>query len=134
MVSLNKSFIWGIIFASITWIISLYLYWQLSLSNANMVTSTQFISPSEFMNHAPKAVNHNIMGNEIPENNVRKKWNDWKDKMNNKKAFFKKYHNSDNLIKSLQPVYPKDETLEDPGLSIISFIFIFNFKRTIFIY
>lgn len=34
MVSLNKSFLYGICFASVTWIISLYLYFQIT-SNEN---------------------------------------------------------------------------------------------------
>ncbi|XP_018320488.1 polypeptide N-acetylgalactosaminyltransferase 35A isoform X2 [Agrilus planipennis] len=33
MVSLNKSFFYGICFASVTWLISLYLYWQLNKSS-----------------------------------------------------------------------------------------------------
>nr|XP_023017071.1 polypeptide N-acetylgalactosaminyltransferase 35A-like [Leptinotarsa decemlineata] len=35
MVSLNKSFLYGICFASLTWMISLYLYFQISNSDAN---------------------------------------------------------------------------------------------------
>ncbi|XP_026499855.1 polypeptide N-acetylgalactosaminyltransferase 35A isoform X1 [Vanessa tameamea] len=37
MGKLNNSFLWGIIFASATWSVSLYLYWLLNLSGENVV-------------------------------------------------------------------------------------------------
>lgn len=36
MISLNKSFLYGTFFASITWIISLYLYAQLTKTDTNI--------------------------------------------------------------------------------------------------
>lgn len=31
----NKSFVWGVLIASLTWIISFYLFWRLSSSSPN---------------------------------------------------------------------------------------------------
>lgn len=113
MVSLNKSFLWGIIFASFTWTTSLYLYWQLSSSNISTATST-FMTPSRNTFYGTKSAQHRIMHNEIDEPNDKKKFG-WKNRLGYKETFFKKYHNSDKLIKSLQPVAPKDNTLDDPS-------------------
>lgn len=41
MLSMNKSFIYGICFASFTWIISLYLYMELNKSLTNSVNVTE---------------------------------------------------------------------------------------------
>lgn len=38
MARLNNSFLWGILFASVTWSISIYLYWLLNMSGDNMAT------------------------------------------------------------------------------------------------
>lgn len=37
---LNNSFIWGILFASVTWTISLYLYWLLNMSGEDIMNLT----------------------------------------------------------------------------------------------
>ncbi|KAK5646020.1 hypothetical protein RI129_004484 [Pyrocoelia pectoralis] len=57
MVSLNKSFLYGIGFASITWTISLYLYWQLNKTNSlgfsPTYSSIQDVSKSNLVFDAP---------------------------------------------------------------------------------
>lgn len=42
MVNLNRSFLYGICFASLTWIISLYLYFQISSSENSTKISADF--------------------------------------------------------------------------------------------
>lgn len=120
MVSLNKSFLWGIIFASFTWTTSLYLYWQLSSSNTNIVTTT-FISPAE--NYQAKNAHHKVSSNDIDDISGRQKLKGWKDRSGYKRAFFKKYYNSEKLVKSLQPVLPEGNTLEDPSKLLLLIIF-----------
>ncbi|CAK1588228.1 unnamed protein product [Parnassius mnemosyne] len=41
MGKINNSFLWGIIFASATWSISLYLYWLLNMSGETVVTNAE---------------------------------------------------------------------------------------------
>lgn len=101
MLSLNKSFLWGMIFASITWIFSLYLYCQIISIETSPPSSTHFISPSDRAKLTSER--HRFINNDIEEG-MRKKWHSWKDRMNYQRTFMKKYHNSDQLIKSLQPV------------------------------
>lgn len=42
MVNLNRSFLYGICFASLTWIISLYLYFQITSSENSTKKSAEF--------------------------------------------------------------------------------------------
>lgn len=46
MVNLNKSFLYGICFASLTWIISLYLYFQITNSEISANNVTHEFHPS----------------------------------------------------------------------------------------
>lgn len=81
MVSLNRSFLYGICFASLTWVISLYLYFQLTKND--------------------------IMSNKIP---TQQSWS-FKSKLIEPLQKYSKnlktsnnYINSRHLIKQLQPV------------------------------
>ncbi|XP_045458297.1 polypeptide N-acetylgalactosaminyltransferase 35A [Melitaea cinxia] len=55
MGKLNNSFLWGIIFASATWSISLYLYWLLNMSGENIVNNTQDRFHYRLVNNEEKA-------------------------------------------------------------------------------
>lgn len=114
MVSLNKSFLWGTVFASLTWMTSLYLYWQLNSTNVNVPSST-FKSPAEQIYQSKFAYNNKELDNSIDDLSEKKKFYAWKNKLSYKEKFFKKYQNSERLIKSLQPVGFKDNTLDDPS-------------------
>lgn len=87
MVSINKSFLYGIFFASITWTISLYLYWQLNRNELSVGTTT---SPLVLSRDKPIKENRII--------NKHKWWSlDSKDKHSN-------YVNSERNIAKLQPI------------------------------
>lgn len=83
MVSINKSFLYGIFFASITWTVSLYLYWQLNRKDYYNTT----VSPLVLSRDKPITYNHAA--------NRHKWWS--KDKHSN-------YVNSEKNIAKLQPV------------------------------
>lgn len=57
MVSINKSFLYGIFFASITWAVSLYLYWQLNKNDFSLITTTSPLS----LSNDKKIRNNNII-------------------------------------------------------------------------
>lgn len=107
MVSLNKSFLYGIGFASITWTISLYLYWQLNKTNNVSLSSTH--NP---VNNLPQ-----FYKQKLPEENFREqeKSNIFKDTVL-KKPKFENYINSNKLMKELEPkkiLKSKDEEVLD---------------------
>lgn len=116
MVSLNKSFLWGIIFASITWITSLYLYWQLTNSNtatASSHYSSQLVKNDQFFS---KSSGKNDVLNLIVSNEIDKSLFGSKDVVEKKRKKYKSYYNSEKLIKSLQPVSPKSSVDIDKGI------------------
>lgn len=85
MVSINKSFLYGIFFASMTWTISLYLYWQLN-KNEHSVSATT----------SPLVLSRDKQ--QIKENRIINKHKWWSlDKHSN-------YVNSERNIAKLQPV------------------------------
>lgn len=108
MVSINKSFLYGIFFASITWTVSLYLYWQLNKSNGLLNTT---VSPLVLSRDK-----------EIKDNNVlnRQKW--WNFNIKNKHS---DYVNSQKNIALLQSVN-KYANESDAGN-----LFCFFFKKAI---
>lgn len=114
MNTINKSFLWGIVFASVTWIISVYLYMQLAASTGpSFAISTQFSSPTgkieqviikkNKINNDLNLIISNNIGNAI-DKQIHAGVKDAQEK--NKKVETKSYVNSDKLIKSLQPVLP----------------------------
>lgn len=81
MVSLNRSFLYGICFASLTWVISLYLYFQLTKNDimSNKIPTQQSWSFKSNLIEPLQKYSRNI---KAPNN----------------------YVNSDHFIKQLQPV------------------------------
>ncbi|EFA04575.1 polypeptide N-acetylgalactosaminyltransferase 35A [Tribolium castaneum] len=92
MASINKSFLYGICFASITWIISLYLY--INLTN-NEPTTTHI--PFKF------AKTGHPLNSFDRDYKVSKSYR-------LRRKFFNQGTNSKQLINKLQPVYPKLST------------------------
>lgn len=104
--NLNRSFLYGICFSSITWVVSLYLYWQLTSSSSNPQLSS-ISSEKMFDYRSRNEINNNVLPEEDDEG------------LNNyKKQKFKSYVNSENLIKQLQPVAIKgrDSPLNELGM------------------
>lgn len=99
MVSLNKSFLYGICFASLTWIVSLYLYFQLTSQEAYTKNTIQ-----------PWAERSHPLMNGIMEESAK---NYHIDKSHEKR--YKKYNNKE-LIRKLQPVFSKPSEDLDEGL------------------
>lgn len=87
MVTINKSFVYGTCFASLTWLISLYLYWQLTKSDDLSGSSRQF---SYSKNDA----------------------NDQETGYRDQGQIFRgiNYVNSDKLRKQLQPILPNSSS------------------------
>ncbi|KAI4465254.1 n-acetylgalactosaminyltransferase [Holotrichia oblita] len=94
MVSINRSFLYGICFASVTWIISLYLFWQLNKS-INILQQ-----PTMYPSNSIKTINSYEGG----------KIHNFKDETKEEKQAFKQYINNIQAHKDLQPVY------RNPGL------------------
>ncbi|KAJ8917489.1 hypothetical protein NQ315_005538 [Exocentrus adspersus] len=101
MVSLNKSFLYGICFASLTWVVSLYLFFQLTKSKS---TFTKVPTPHSW------SVKNNIVDPflKYTKNNAGPS---------------QTYVNSPELVKKLQPVFgsskgsdPYEEELANLGL------------------
>lgn len=87
MVSINKSFLYGIFFASITWTVSLYLYLQLNKRDAPLNSSP-----------APYVLSQQT---QIRGNNVINKHKWWNFDINDKHSG---YTNSEKNIAKLQSV------------------------------
>lgn len=87
MVSINKSFLYGIFFASITWTVSLYLYLQLNKKDFPLGST---ISPL-VLSHDKEIRNDNVIN--------RHKW--WSFDIKNKHSG---YNNSEKNIAKLQAV------------------------------
>lgn len=99
MVSINKSFLYGIGCASVTWIISLYLYTQLTKTSTN--NTLKALSPSS------AALKNEFLDNET-----------WKYKKKNKdKSSYKNsqgnYVNSNDLIEKLKPIQKNAPNISD---------------------
>lgn len=86
MVSINKSFLYGITFASLTWIISIYLYTHIQ-TYGNLST--------------PKAATE-VLRNRLDNDYIHDKKNTFMSKDYYKKNQFKNF-NSQALVKKLQP-------------------------------
>lgn len=114
MNTINKSFLWGIVFASITWLISIYLYMQLSKTTGGSLSQPRRMEPV-MIQHENNYFNNdlnNIISNEISGTYRKKFFDGAKDSdMRN----LKKYYNSAKLIKSLQPVLPSSKSIIDKG-------------------
>lgn len=93
MVNLNKSFLYGICFASLTWIISLYLYFQIT-TNENSSKRPPIFSPWT----RDKAIFTNESTKEISD--VKK---------------VTQYTKSNELIEKLKPVHGRLEDQVDEG-------------------
>lgn len=89
MVSINRSFLYGICFASVTWIISLYLFWQLNKS-INILQQ-----PTVYPSNSVKTIDISAGG----------KIHNFKDETKEEKQAFKQYINRIQAHKNLQPVY-----------------------------
>lgn len=101
MVSLNKSFIYGIFVASFTWCICLYLYYQLSLTEkAHAHSATR----QYLINNNVLDVEEDLKHLSIGKGNFKKAWSQ------NVNVGF----NSEKLLKQLQPV--PVEGLDEIGL------------------
>lgn len=102
MVSINKSFLYGVGFASLTWIISFYLYTQLSTSiSAN--SARFFVPHSESTNHPSESSKY-----------MNKYWD---------KSYYKKNKggssfNSNSLVEKLRPIQvgPSESNKLDEGI------------------
>lgn len=98
-----KSFLFGIIFASATWAVSLYLYWKLTQDSNNYVTTKKPWLPT-------KIISNDVL---LPYED-----ND-KNRERSKSKYYSpyKYKNSEALINQLQPklVKPKSEAFVQEG-------------------
>lgn len=105
-----KSFIFGIIFASTTWAVSLYLYWRLTLDSGKY-TPTQ--SP---FNLSAKFSRKGYVN--LPYEDDFKKF------MRSKSKYFdpNKYENSDRLVKQLHPKLIKPVEHIDEGLAELGLV------------
>lgn len=92
MVSINKSFLYGICFASVTWSVSLYLFWQLN-------KATDVLQPTTYPSYDNYAL-RNITGDK-----EEGKIHNFKDETREEKQAFKQYINRLQSQNSLQPVY-----------------------------
>lgn len=99
MVSINRSFLYGICFASFTWMISLYLLWQLNKTTDVSQLPTIFPSNNKYIETNVSNI----------ENSYAKMYS-FKDKTMEEKQAFKKYISSLQALKDLQPVY------QNPGM------------------
>lgn len=107
-----KSFLFGIIFASTTWAVSLYLYWRLTQdSSSSKYTPTQ---PS-FMLSAKYSRKGDV---NLPYEDDFKKY------MRSKAKYFDpdKFENSDKLLKHLQPKLIKPVGYMDEGLAELGMV------------
>lgn len=103
--NLNKSFFYGICFASVTWAVSLYLFWQLSKN----VSYDPLPSYSPVSTHQVDLHDNSLLGGEYEKANHAKDNILKKPKRNN-------YVNSQKLIKGLQPVTQKPQG-HDQGMT-----------------
>ncbi|KAF2898898.1 hypothetical protein ILUMI_07277 [Ignelater luminosus] len=107
--NLNKPFFYGICFASVTWAISLYLFWQLSKS-----ASFDSLTPYSSISTQQEGLHDNSLSHGEYE-----KANHAKDNVL-KKPNHNNYVNSEKLIKELQVVAQKpkghDQVLTDLGM------------------
>lgn len=121
MNTINKSFLWGIVFASITWLISIYLYMQLSKTTGGSLSQPRRMEPV-MIQHENNYFNNdlnNIISNEISGTYRKKFFDGAKDSdMRN----LKKYYNSAKLIKSLQPVLPSSKSIIDKDLDELGMV------------
>ncbi|XP_067005377.2 polypeptide N-acetylgalactosaminyltransferase 11 [Anabrus simplex] len=131
MVSITRynSFIWGIIFASVTWTVSLYLYSRLSRESSPSkwgmlkgstpapVSGNHFRHPKQEPLKAPDLSyrDNNLLDNDI----VLPYETEGKSAYYNKKKYFQ---NSDALIKQLQPVPVKSGKKLPDGLEELGMI------------
>lgn len=92
MPSINRSFLYGICFASATWIISLYLFWQLN-KTTNILQQPTIQSSN----------NNNIRN--VFDNVARSKIHNFKEETREEKQALKQYINNLQSHKNLQPVY-----------------------------
>lgn len=124
MTKINKSFIWGSLFASLTWTISLYLYWSLNSSAQMQQSSSTSYSPVPaqlISKQRPYSSNDVLPENKNELSRKAKKWEKYaKNKymlQDNKYDVLKKpkqldenkkVYNpnkvSDNLLHKLQPI------------------------------
>lgn len=88
---MNKSFIYGICFASITWVISLYLYFQLS----NTENSSQ--RPLEYAFQTQEQTFSNRVDDKKTEHN----------------KISQNYINKPDLLKKLKPIQRNSEKIDD---------------------
>uniref|UniRef100_A0A1B6DK05 Polypeptide N-acetylgalactosaminyltransferase n=1 Tax=Clastoptera arizonana TaxID=38151 RepID=A0A1B6DK05_9HEMI len=82
-----KSFLFGILFASVTWAVSLYLYWTLTQDSNSYVTTRKPWRPST-----------RIMSNDV----LLPYEDDEKNRIRSKSKYFSPYKNSEGLKKQLQ--------------------------------
>lgn len=100
MVSLNRSFLYGIGITSLTWIICLYLYSQL-----NQLAQSEKLE--KHYTHLPR-INKEIVNNNVIDIDDKSKS---KESNNYKNEWYKKYKNSEQNIKKLQPVFKTNSKL-----------------------
>uniref|UniRef100_A0A1B6L1B4 Uncharacterized protein n=1 Tax=Graphocephala atropunctata TaxID=36148 RepID=A0A1B6L1B4_9HEMI len=97
-----KSFLFGILFASVTWSISLYLYWRLTHSTSDHSSTNK-----------PSSLNQGYFHNDIilPYENDEKKLQRSRSKYYSEN----KYKNSEALMNQLKPEIIKPRTEIDKG-------------------
>lgn len=100
MVTINKSFWYGICCASFTWMISLYLYWQLNKTEINNVLPTG-VSNKHRAEKIVRDWHYNAL--ESNDNKINHKWQNVEEHKQNLKNYF----NSEKLLEQLQPRFPK---------------------------
>lgn len=104
---MNRSFVFGIIFASITWTISLYLYWSLTEKSNQFVPNNgggDAVVGTEKTRDQFHAANLNDISNSIKGNKILDKKSLFMDKIERyeKKKKFRKI--SQKLLQELQPI------------------------------
>nr|XP_018898308.1 PREDICTED: polypeptide N-acetylgalactosaminyltransferase 35A-like [Bemisia tabaci] len=111
-----RSFWWGMLIASLTWMTSIYLYWNLTAEQSLQTISESAPTPLKLLKPLK---HHNPLDNEIlPYEND-------KTIAKNKKKYFQYengYKNSDNLKKKLKVQYPTPESPLPFGLDELGLV------------
>lgn len=106
-----RSFLFGILFASVTWSISLYLYWKL---NETTVSYSSTRKPNNFASIPNRPLQNDIL---LPYENDEKKL-----QRSKSKYYSNKYKNSETLINHLQPEKVKPIVDVDEDLATLGYV------------